>query len=199
MNAITIQGKKRESVGKSSTRTLRNAGKVPCVVYGRNTNIQFSTPIASFKELVYTHEVHTVVIELDADSKKSAQKIEAIVQEIQFHPVSDEILHADFYQLDKNKPITLKIPIKTIGRSAGVTKGGEYIAPLKKLKIKALPANLPDYIKLDIRILEIGDRISVREIRTDKYTILHPDSTVVAAVRASRASMKIAAQGEAKE
>lgn len=198
MNSITIQGKKRESVGKSSTRALRNAGQVPCVVYGGNTNIQFSTPTASFKELVYTPEVHTVLIQLDADDKKSGQKIEAILQDIQFHPVSDEILHADFYQLDKGKPVTLNIPIKTTGRSVGVAKGGEYSAPLKKLKVKALPADLPKHITLDISTLEIGDRISVREIRTEKYTILHPDSTVVAAVRASRTSMKMA-QTEAKE
>ncbi|XOD67387.1 MAG: 50S ribosomal protein L25/general stress protein Ctc [Flavobacteriales bacterium Tduv] len=198
MNAINIQGKKRESVGKSSTRFLRNAGQVPCVVYGGKTNVQFSTPIESFKELVYTSEVNTVIIELDADSKKIGQNIEAILQDVQFHPVSDEILHADFYQLDKDKPVTLNIPIKTTGRSVGVAKGGEYSAPLKKLKIKALPVDLPDYITLDITLLEIGDRILVKELRTEKYTILHPDSTVVAAVRASRTSMKIE-QAEVKE
>ncbi|XCI74602.1 MAG: 50S ribosomal protein L25/general stress protein Ctc [Flavobacteriales bacterium] len=198
MNAITIKGRKRESVGKSATRALRNVEQVPCVVYGGDINIQFSTPVMSFKKLIYTPEVYTVVIEWDAESKKGDKNIETILQDVQFHPVSDEILHADFYQLHKDKPITLSVPIKTTGHSAGVAKGGEYSAPLKKLKVKALPANLPDHITLDIVLLEIGDRISVKDIRTDKYTILHPDNTVVAAVRASRTSMKIA-EAEAKE
>ncbi|XOD69518.1 MAG: 50S ribosomal protein L25/general stress protein Ctc [Flavobacteriales bacterium AspAUS03] len=198
MNAIIIQGRKRESVGKSATRALRKAEQVPCVVYGGDTNIQFSTPVASFKKLVYTPEVYTVVIEWDAESKKASEKVEAVLQDVQFHPVSDEILHADFYQLHKDKPIILSVPIKTTGHSTGVAKGGEYSSSLKKLKVKALPADLPNHIYLDITPLEIGDRISVKDICIDKYTILHPDNTVVATVRASRTSMKIA-QAEAKE
>ena len=112
MKSITIKGSQRESVGKVSTKALRNAGKVPCVLYGGDKPLHFSADELSFSKLVYTPDVHTVVIDLD-----NGTKINAILQDIQFHPVSDKILHIDFYQLFEDKPVTMEIPVKTVGVS----------------------------------------------------------------------------------
>src|SRR5690554_1711722 len=111
MKSLTIQGNKRESVGKKETKALRNADQVPCVVYGGDEPIHFHTDERSFKDLVYTPEAHTVVLNIDGDS------IECILQDIQFHPVTDRILHADFYRISDDKPITMNIPVRLEGRA----------------------------------------------------------------------------------
>ena len=105
MKSITIKGSKRESVGKASTKALRNAEKVPCVLYGGGNAIHFSADELSFSKLVYTNKAHTVVIEVEDESYN------AILQDIQFHPVSDKILHVDFYQLFNDKEISMDIPV----------------------------------------------------------------------------------------
>ena len=117
MQSITINGSKRESVGKSATKALRNAGKVPCVVYGGDEPIHFSADDLAFKNLVYTPDVHTVVIALE-----DGTKVSAILQDIQFHPVSDRILHMDFYQIFDDKEVMLEIPVRVTGNSRGVKK-----------------------------------------------------------------------------
>ena len=180
MKSIAIQGEKRESVGKKSTKALRNAEKVPCVVYGEKEVLHFSTDEKSFKSLVYTPEAHTVTLEVDG------QKIEAILQDIQFHPVTDRIIHADFYQLNPKKPVTMEVPVIVTGRSKGVVRGGVIRVNMRKLKVRALPANLPDNITIDISPLDIGDKLEAAALQNDKYQILHPGNTVVAAVRTSR-------------
>ncbi len=181
MKSITIQGQKRESVGKKSTKVLRNAELVPCVVYGEGESLHFSTPEKSFKDLVYTPDAHTVKIQLN-----SGEKLEAILQDIQFHPVTDKILHADFYQLSENKAIAIDVPVKTVGRAKGVVVGGALRVNMRKLRVKAIPANLPDDITIDVTPLIVGGKIYVESLRNDRYTILHPDNAVVAAVRATR-------------
>ncbi len=192
MKSITIKGSERESVGKVSTKALRNAGMVPCVVYGGDqTAIHFSAEEKAFKNLVYTPNVHTVVIEL------GDKKINAVLQDIQFHPVSDRILHIDFYQLYEDKEITLEVPIKITGNSKGVMAGGVLNINNRKLKVRALPANLPDFVEVNISHLEMGNKLYVTDITTDNYKLLHPDNTVVCQVRISRAAMK-AAQEAAK-
>ncbi|EHQ42430.1 50S ribosomal protein L25/general stress protein Ctc [Myroides odoratus] len=193
MKSITIKGSERESVGKVSTKALRNAGMVPCVVYGgEQSAIHFTAEEKAFKSLVYTPNVHTVVIELEG-----GKKINAILQDIQFHPVSDKILHIDFYQLFDDKEITLEVPIKIAGNSKGVMAGGVLNINNRKLKVRALPANLPDFVEVNISNLEMGNKLYVTDIATDNYKLLHPDNTVVCQVRISRAAMK-AAQEAAK-
>ena len=181
MKSITIKGSKRESVGKSATKALRNADKVPCVLYGGENAIHFSAEEKAFKNLVYTPNVYTATIELEGE--KSAT---CILQDIQFHPVSDKILHVDFYQLFDDKEVTMEIPVTLEGSSPGVMIGGSLRFPNRKLKVKALPGNLPDEIKADISKLEIGDKLFVRELEVENCTILHPENTVVAQVRMSR-------------
>ena len=192
MKSITIKGSQRESVGKSETRALRNAGKVPCVLYGGNNPIHFSADEMSFKNLVYTPDVHTAVIDLEG-----GKKFNAILQDIQFHPVSDKILHVDFYEIKEDKEVTMEVPVKITGTSPGVLGGGVLRVNQRKLKLKALPKNLPDYVYIDISNLEIGNKMYITALDSSKYKFLHPDNTVVCQVRISRAAMK-AAQEAAK-
>ena len=187
MKSITINGSKRETVGKVATKALRNAGRVPCVLYGGGDPLHFSAPELDFSKLVYTPNAHTVEIVLEDGSK-----VNAILQDIQFHPLTDRILHVDFYQLFYDKEISLNIPVKIEGAAPGVlNSGGVLILSKRKLRVKALPANLPDFIVADISGLELGNKIYTSQLQTDTYTILHPDNTVVCQVRTSRASMSI--------
>ena len=184
MKSITIQGTKRENVGKKSTKALRDAELVPCVVYGGEQPLHFSTEEKSFKNLVYTPEAHTVVIELDG------KKIEAVLQDIQFHPITDKILHVDFYQLSANKPVVMSVPVRITGRAKGVVAGGALRQSFRKLTLKAIPANLPDEIVIDVTPLRIGNKLYVGDIKNDAYTFLHPDNAVIVAVKMSRNAMK---------
>ena len=181
MKSITIKGSERESVGKKATKALRNAGKVPCVIYGGEKPLHFSAEELSFKDLVYTPNAHTVVVELEG-----SKKYDAVMQDIQFHPVTDSILHVDFYQLFKDKEVTMDIPVRLLGNSPGVRNGGRLLFRKRKLSIKALPDNLPDFFDIDISKLKIGGNISVSTLLKDEFTILHPENTVVVQVKAAR-------------
>ncbi|HSD13997.1 MAG TPA: 50S ribosomal protein L25/general stress protein Ctc [Flavobacterium sp.] len=192
MKSITIKGSERESVGKASTKAVRNAGMVPCVIYGGDQPVHFSAEEKAFKSLVYTPNVHTVVVELEG-----GKTFNAILQDIQVHPVSDKILHIDFYQLHDDKEITMEVPVKVTGTSPGVLLGGVLRLNQRKLKVRALPANLPDFVEADITPLEMGNKLYVTKIPTNNFRLLHPDNTVVCQVRISRAAMK-AAQEAAK-
>ena len=184
MKSITIQGTKRESVGKKSTKALRDAELVPCVVYGGAETLNFSAEERSFKGLVYTPDAHTVSIEVDG------QTIPAVLQDIQFHPITDKILHADFYQLADDKPVVMEVPVRLTGRAKGVVSGGALRQSFRKLKLKALPANLPDEIVVDVTPLKIGNKLYVGDIKTDGFTFMHPHNAVVVAVKMSRTAMK---------
>jgi len=193
MQSITINGSKRESVGKVATKALRNAEMVPCVLYGGEAPIHFSAEEKSFKNLVYTPNAHTVVIEL------GGEKYEAVLQDIQFHPVTDRILHIDFYQLFEDKPVTMQIPVRLQGSSPGVRNGGSLMFRKRKLTIKALPANLPDVINVDISKLRIGGNISVINVLSDDYTFLHPDNTTIVQVKTSRTAVDDEDEEETEE
>jgi len=194
MKSITIKGSKRESVGKVSTKALRNAGKVPCVLYGGDQAMHFSADELSFSKLVYTPNVYTATIELEGEDK-----FKAIIKDIQFHPVSDKILHIDFYQLSEDKEVTMDIPVRLIGNSPGVMVGGNLRNPYRTLKVRAIPANLPDFINADISTLKIGDKTLVSDLATGDFKILHPDNTVVVQVRVSRLTIEEEEDEEGEE
>lgn len=191
MKSITINGSQRESVGKKSTKALRNAGQVPCVLYGGDKPLHFSAPELAFSKLVYTPDALTVVIALD-----NGETYNAIMQDIQFHPVTDRILHIDFYQIFEDKEITMDIPVHVIGTSKGVLNGGVLRRNQRKLRVKALPGNLPDFIEADITPLKIGNKLYVTALENDAYKFLHPDNTVVCQVRRSRAAMDVEDEDE---
>lgn len=194
MKSITIKGSERESVGKKATKALRNAGKVPCVIYGGEKPLHFAAEELSFKDLVYTPNAHTVVVDLDG-----GKKYDAVMQDIQFHPVTDSILHVDFYQLFKDKEVTMDIPVRLLGNSPGVRNGGRLLFRKRKLAIKALPDNLPDFFDIDISKLKIGGNISVSTLLKDEFTILHPENTVVVQVKAARNAVLIDEEDEETE
>jgi large subunit ribosomal protein L25 len=194
MKSITINGSKRESVGKSSSKALRNAGQIPCVLYGGEGPIHFSAPELAFSKLVYTSNAYTVVIALG-----EKEQFSAIMQDIQFHPVSDKILHIDFYQLFEDKQISIDIPVKLNGNAIGVRLGGNLQRNKRKLRVKALPTNLPDSIEIDISGLNIGDKVYITELSNENYEFLHPDNTVVCQVRKARAAMALATEDEEGE
>ncbi|AYN69259.1 50S ribosomal protein L25/general stress protein Ctc [Euzebyella marina] len=183
MKSILIKGSERESVGKKATKALRNAGKVPCVVYGGETPLHFSAEELAFRDLVYTPAAHTVQIDL------GGTKVNAIMQDIQFHPVTDNILHIDFYQLFDDKEVTMNIPVRLQGNSPGVRNGGRLLFRKRKLAIKALPDKLPDFFDIDISKLRIGQNITVETLLSDDFTILHPDTTVVVQVKTQRSAV----------
>jgi len=191
MKSITINGSKRESVGKKATKALRNAGQVPCVLYGGDKPVHFSAPELAFSKLVYTPDALTVVIALE-----NGETFNAIMQDIQFHPVTDRILHVDFYQTFEDKEITMNIPVHVIGTSKGVLNGGVLRRNQRKLRVKAIPSNLPDFIEADITPLKIGSKLYITELFNDDYKFLHPDNTVVCQVRRSRASMAVEEEEE---
>ena len=195
MKSITINGSQRESVGKSSTKALRNAGKVPCVVYGGEKPVHFSADEISFSKLVYTPDAHTVIISLDGK-----EEINAIIQDIQFHPVSEKILHVDLFQLFENKEINMTIPVKFSGNAPGVRlEGGLLFKNKRKLYVKALPKNLPDYISVDISNLHLNDKVTIQDLLNDNYAFVHPENMVVCQVKMSRASLSLATDEEEGE
>ena len=193
MKSITINGSTRKVLGKKSTKELRKQEMVPCVLYGEGEPVHFSAKELDFSKLVYTPNAHTVKIVLEK------KELDAILQDIQFHPLSDKILHVDFYQLSENKEGSMEIPVKTEGSAPGVLiSGGVLILNQRKLKVKALPKNLPDFITADISKLELGDKLYSSELKDEKYEFLHPDNTVVCQVKVARTSLKEIEETEAE-
>lgn len=180
MKSITINGTKRAAQSKQETKKLRAEGMVPCVLYGGEQQYHFSTPAMGLKGLVYTPEVYTVELNIDGTTHK------AMMKDIQFHPVSDKILHIDFLQMDDNKKIMMQIPVKVTGNSPGVRAGGMLINKLRRLKISALPKHLPDMIEISIDTMEIGDDVRVRDMKMSGVEFLDSPSNVITAVKTTR-------------
>ena len=193
MKSITINGSTRKVLGKKSAKELRKQEMVPCVLYGEGEPVHFSAKELDFSKLVYTPNAHTVKIVLEK------KELDAILQDIQFHPLSDKILHVDFYQLSENKEVSMEIPVKIEGSAPGVLiSGGVLILNQRKLRVKALPKNLPDFITADISKLELGDKLYSSELKDEKYEFLHPDNTVVCQVKVARTSLKEIEETEAE-
>ncbi len=181
MKSITINGSQRESVGKKATKALRNAGKVPCVLYGGNEAFHFSADEIAFKDLIYTPDVHTVKIVLD-----DGRSTNAILQDIQFHPVTDSILHMDFYEFEEGQEISMEIPVHPEGTPKGVKNGGVLRFNMRRMTLKGLASELPDYIAAKVAPLKIGDNLYAEDVKSDKYEVLHDDDELICQVTAAR-------------
>ena len=181
MKTLEIIGFKRANLGKQESKRLREEANVPCVLYGGKDQVHFHTPMYLFKDLVYTPNVHKVKLTVEGNS------YDCILQEVQFHPVNDMLLHADFLLLQDDKPVKMDIPVTFIGQAPGVLKGGKLIHKLKKLTVKGLPKNLPDFIEVDVNNLEMNKSIKVGDIKTDKFTILNSKSNPICSVEVPRA------------
>jgi large subunit ribosomal protein L25 len=183
MKALKLSGSLRENVGKKDAKKLRKEGNVPCVLYGGDKQIHFSMPEKDFKSLVFTP--HSYLLEITIDGEEH----NAILQDIQFHPVSDNILHADFLRTFDDKPITIAIPVQFTGVSKGVLKGGKLIRKFRKLKVQALPKDLPDEIVVDITNLGINQSVKVAGVTRPNLNFLDPPTAVVAIVKTARGAV----------
>jgi large subunit ribosomal protein L25 len=197
MKSIAMFGYLRDGVGKSSTKVIRNEGKVPCVLYGGGReSINFSMYSADFKQLVYTPSTFKVKLEIDG------KEYRAILKDMQFHPVNDSILHADFQEIDENKEVIIGVPVKLVGNSVGVRAGGKLTIKQNKLNVKSLPKHLPDFIEINIDNLEIGKAIKVGEVKVENMILLDSPNNPVVLVKTTRAAQeeaKAAASGEKKK
>jgi large subunit ribosomal protein L25 len=181
MKTILLKAEARKETGSVATKEIRNAGMVPCVIYGIDEPVHFSVYEADFKNLVYTPNVYKVRIELDGKHH------EAILQDMQFHPVSENIMHADFLGVKEDKPVVMEIPVRLIGNSPGVRNGGKLVKKLNRLRCKGLIANFPDFIEVSIETLKIGMSVRVTEIELPKLTLLDAKENAIVSVRMARA------------
>ena len=183
MKTLAISVKERQNVGKTSTRALRNQGNVPCVLYGGEKQVTFYAHENDFRKLVYTP--NTFVVELNINGSKT----KAIMQDIQFHPVTDKILHIDFLEVFDGKPITVSLPVILDGVAIGVKNGGNLMFRIPKIVSKGLVANLPEAITINIDHLSIGMFISIKDIAVKGVEFLAPPNSVVVAVKTARAAI----------
>jgi len=181
MKSIAISGSPRENVGKRDAKELRYQSLVPAVLYGGAAQAHFSVAVADLKPIVYTPEVHFIDLDI------AGTKAQAIIKDMQFHPVTSEILHVDFMELNENKPVTIEIPIRLTGTSPGVKMGGKLVQKLRKLRVKALPKDHVDTIDISIEALEVGKSVRVSEISVPNLTITNSPEDTVVSVTTSRA------------
>jgi len=193
MKSLAISVKKRENVGKTNSKALRNQGKVPCVLYGGEKQVCFYTHENDVRKLVYSPDVF--LVDLDIDGTKTS----CIMQDIQFHPVTDKILHIDFLEVFEDKEVTVEIPVVLNGIALGVRNGGNLFFRRKKIITRAIAADLPDTIEIDISELTIGDFIYIKDLKSDKYVFLAPDNSVVVGVKTARAAIEELVVGEETE
>ena len=193
MNTIEITGYKRANLGKIAAKKLRKDANTPCMLYGGKRQIQFYTPVAQLKDLVYTADAHFVHLTIEGEAYR------CILQDIQFHPVSDAILHVDFLQIFDDKPVKMQIPVHVVGKAPGVTKGGSLAKKLRKLPISAYPKDMPAHVAIDVSALDLGQMARVRDIKTTQYTILAAPGIPVASVEIPRALRSATSKLEAPE
>ena len=192
MKTTEIVGFKREDLGTASSKALRADGNVPCVVYGGKEVIHFHTPAYLFKDLLYSPEAFMVKLNVEGVEKT------CVLQDCQFHPVSDMLLHVDLMEVFDDKPVTMEIPVQVKGKAKGTERGGLVYVKSKKLKVKALPANMPQYVEIDVTPLDLGKSVKVMDVQTEGYEIVTSEKVTIVGViipRALKAALK-EAQGE---
>jgi len=183
MKSVEIQGTPRTELGSKYAQAERKAGNVPCVIYGGETPVHFSAPILAFKSLVYTAEAKTATITVDGKT------VEAVIQDMQFHPVTDALMHIDFIQLVEVKTVTMNIPVVLHGQARGVLNGGKLKMVLRTLSVRALPSDMPESIDLDITKLRIGKSIRVSDVVPAGFEILNADTAVIVTIKKARGAV----------
>ncbi len=193
MKTFTIISKKRTDLGKASTKTLRSQKQIPCVMYGGEETIHFTADEAEVKKLIYSSEVFLIELELEG------KKYKAVMHELQFHPVTDKVLHIDFIQIIENSPAVVSLPIRLTGSSKGILAGGKLRLKKRYLKVKGLINHLPEDLVIDITELKIGDVIKVSSLSFDKLEILEPGQSMVVGIVTSRVAAKGTAAADGAE
>src|SRR5688572_23072063 len=190
MKTVEIIGYKRANLGKADSQKLRDEGLVPCVLYGGNDQIHFYSPMILFRDLVYTNEAHFVHINIEGE------ECQAILQEVQFHPVSEIILHADFLLISEDRKIKMSIPARLVGQAPGVAKGGTLIRKRAALKVYGFPKDMPDHIDVNVSELDFHHAVKVGDMKFEGLEFLDPKQATIAAVEVPRAA-KMAADDAA--
>ncbi|MGD9930322.1 MAG: 50S ribosomal protein L25/general stress protein Ctc [Mangrovibacterium sp.] len=189
MKSVTINGSQRAALGKKDAKKLRNEEKVPCVLYGGEEPVHFQADAAEFRKIVYTPNVYMIDLNIEGTSHK------AIMQDIQFHPVAEQILHIDFLKVDEEKPLKIEVPVKVEGYAKGMRAGGKMKLNLRRLKVKGLAKDIPDSINVNIDELELGQSIKVGQVEAENLEFMNSKSVPVVTImvtRAARAAMNAA-------
>ena len=193
MKTILLKGESRSELGTRTAKVLRSEGKVPCVMYSEGKEAtHFAVYQADFKNLVYTPNVYKVRIDLDGKS------YDAILQDMQYHPVSDAIIHADFMAVDAKKKVVMEIPVRVVGNSPGVRAGGKMVKKINKLRVRGFIQDLPDYVDVNIDTLEIGQSAKVRHLDASNLEILDAKENAIVTIKTTRALMQAAAEAGKK-
>ena len=191
MKTIEIIGYKRANLGKSDAALIREEGNVPCVLYGGEGQVHFYSPVILFRDLVYTNEAHFVHLNIEG------VECQAILQEVQFHPVSEIILHVDFLKISEDRKIKMEIPARLVGKAKGVEKGGALVQKRASLKVYGFPKDMPDHIDVNVSDLDFHHAIKVGDVKIPNLEMLDPHQASVAVVEVPRAA-KLAAEDAAK-
>ena len=184
MKTITIKAEKRSEVGKSSTRKLRKEGHVPCVMYGGEEVMHFHAHENDFRHIVYTHDAFLIKLEIDGKIHN------AVLKELQFHPVTDHLIHIDFVEVAVDKPVTMELPIRLVGSAVGIKNGGKSRQRRRTLKARGLLKDLPETLDIDITNADIGDVIKVGDLSYEGLEVLDPPRSMIYSIVSSRVSMK---------
>lgn len=193
MKTVSLSGVPRAHVGKKDAKSLRNEGRVPCVLYGHDTEqVLFHIDAKAFKPVIHTPETYLIEITIGDKTHK------AVLKEVQYHPVSDNVLHVDFYEVSNDKPVQVSLPVVLKGTAPGVIRGGKLKLKLKRLNVKGLIANMPENITIDISKLNVGQAIKVKDLKFDNITITDNVNSVVVEVKTAR-GVVIAAEEESAE
>ena len=184
MQTVKLSGSSRENVGKKISKELRREGLVPAVLYGGSEQLHLAFDRKKVSKLVFTPNVYQIELELDGGNRK------AIIQEVQFHPVTDEILHVDMLELFDDKPVKMKLPVRIVGNSIGVRNGGKLLVNFRKIDVRALPSALPDAVEVDISPLRIGFGIRIKEVSIDGVELLNDPNAMLVQVAVSRGAAK---------
>ena len=182
MKTFQLAGQLRADMGKKATKAVRAAGLIPAIIYGGEKEITFSVKKEDVRNLIYTPDIYAVELNIEG------QTYTAIVQDIQFQPVTDEILHIDFLQVFPDKAITIEVPVKLEGLADGVKQGGKLSLEIRKLRVKALYTNVPERLVIDVTNLGLGKTIQVGQLAFDNLELLNAKNAVVCAVKLTRAA-----------
>ena len=180
MKSVSISGSLRENVGKKDAKAQRRNGMIPCVLYGGEKQYEFVVPEGQFRNLIYTPEVKYAIVNIDG------KEIPAVLQASQFHPITDRLLHVDFLEVVDGKPITIGLPIRINGTSPGVLRGGRLVKKVRKLRVRGLLNDIPEFIPVDISGLDIDNSIKINELKIDNLTLVENPNAVVVAVLSTR-------------
>ncbi len=182
MREFNLNGAKRTEAGKKAAKNLRANGLIPCNLIGKGEAVSFTVKATEVRNLIYTSQVHAVNLNIDGAESK------AIIKELQFGPVNEELYHIDFLKFDENEPITVKIPVKLEGHAEGVKAGGKLVKQVRDLTVKGLWTNIPERLLVDVSSINLGKTLNVAALSYDNLEIVTPKSVIVAGVKATRAS-----------